>query len=803
MRSIFVFLAFCLLFSTTVFAQNAKITVSGQVKETGSNNPLAFVNVTLHQVGDRSFVTGGVTMENGDFTLKEITSGEYVLKLSFIGYENLEQRIQVGRLSPFLDLGTFFLAESISTLDEVEISSIRETMSAGLDRMTFGTEENLSQLGGSALQVMQNLPGITVDQEGKIFVRGSDKVAVLLDGKQTALTGFGLQTGLDNIPASAIEKIEIIHNPSSKYDANGMAGIINIVFKKSEAYGWNGKIGLIGGVGALWERRTNLGNIRDQYSLTPKINPSASFNYRKKDLNWFFQGDLLLHQRLNKNEFITTTFDDGRVQEQQFLENRTQPIYNIKTGLDWKVNEQNSFTFSALYNVRAYVDLGDLPYFNAVTNEATRLWQYYEEEVNTTFMTSLNYKHQFSQPGHQLEAMANYSFRRKDEVFYFENFQAGLLGTDTTMLIADEHVVDITLDYVKPLRAGRVELGGKFRNRYFPNLITFLPGTNSILDTGLDGTATYQELISAMYGNYIYESRNWELEGGLRLEYADINYLVDPNHTTYSSDGFDYFQLFPNVRWSYLFSKKSQLSLFYNRRVDRPEESMLRVFPQYDDPVILKIGNPTLLPQFTQSLEAGYKYSWKKGSLYTAAYHRMTQNIITRILTPVEGTNRLVSIFQNADRGSNTGIELVLDQQLSSAWRINFNANGYRNVIQDFSITNAYPNDTQFSRGVESLISGNAKANLRWKSGKIGEWQLTGIYLARDLIPQGTIAARYSVDLGWKKAIQGGKGELLLTGSDIFNTLVIRQEIRGADFTLISSDFYETQAFRVGYSYRF
>lgn len=803
MRKILLLLALQIFSFQVLLAQYNKVTLSGQVKEKGSNSSLAFVNVTLHRAVDSSFVSGGVSADNGNFVLKDVAPGEYLLRMSFIGYENLDQKIQVGRLSPFLDLGTFFLSENITTLGEVEVSAMRETLSAGLDRMSFGTEENLSQLGGSALQVMQNLPGITVDQEGKVFVRGSDKVAILLDGQQTALTGFGLQTGLDNIPASAIEKIEIIHNPSSKYDANGMAGIINIVFKKSEAYGWNGKIGLIGGAGALWERRANLGNIRDQYSLTPKINPSASFNYRKKDINWFFQGDLLWHQRLNKNEFITTTFDDGRVQEQQFLENRTQPIYNIKTGLDWKINAQNELSFSALHNVRAYVDLGDLPYFNALTNEATRLWQYYEEEVNTTFMGSLHWKHQFSQPGHKIDVISNYSFRRKDEVFYFENFEQGLFGTDTTMLIADEHVVDITLDYVKPLRAGRVEVGGKFRNRFFPNLITFLPGTNSILDLGLDGTATYQELISAAYTNYIFESRNWELEGGLRLEYADINYLVDPDHSTYSSDGFDYFQLFPNVRWSYLFSKNSQLSLFYNRRVDRPEESMLRVFPQYDDPVILKIGNPTLLPQFTQSLEAGYKYSWKKGSLYTAAYHRMTQNIITRILTPVEGTNRLVSIFQNADRGQNTGLELVLDQEITKAWRINFNANGYRNLIGSFSTSNAYPNDTEFSRGQESLISGNAKMNLRWKSGKLGEWQLTGIYLAPDLLPQGRIDTRYSVDLGWKKAIQGGKGELLLTGSDIFNTLVIRQEIRGTDFTLVSSDFYETQAFRMGYSYRF
>jgi hypothetical protein len=179
-----------------------------------------------------------------------------------------------------------------------------------MDKKTFNVSDNVSQTGGSVLQTMQNIPSITV-QDGKVQLRGSDKVTVLIDGKQTALTGFGNQSGLDNIPASAIEKIEIINNPSAKYDANGNAGIINIIYKKNKQDGLNGKVGLSTGLGALWIKKQNLPTIRPQYQYTPKINPSLSLNYRKNKVNVFFQGDYLYTQTLNKNEFVTRTYNDG------------------------------------------------------------------------------------------------------------------------------------------------------------------------------------------------------------------------------------------------------------------------------------------------------------------------------------------------------------------------------------------------------------------------------------------------------------------------------------------------------------
>ena len=273
------------------------------------------------------------------------------------------QPIYVGSLSEFLDEGTIELEKDATVLSEVVVVSKQELINSKMDKKTFSVADNMSQSGGSVLQTMQNLPGVTV-HDGKVQIRGNDKVTVLIDGKQTALTGFGNQSGLDNIPASAIEKIEIINIPSAKYDANGNAGIINIIYKKNKKEGFNGKVGITSGLGSLWERKENLPTIRPQYSVTPKINPTLSLNYRKNKINAFFQGDYLYTETLNKNEFVTRTYTDGTIINQQSKRNRNTHFTTIKTGIDWNINEQNSLTVSGLFGTEKIIDNGDQPFFN-------------------------------------------------------------------------------------------------------------------------------------------------------------------------------------------------------------------------------------------------------------------------------------------------------------------------------------------------------------------------------------------------------------------------------------------------------
>lgn len=795
-------ISFVTLSISNSFAQNKTITVSGTIKDKTAKAVLPFLNVILKTEKDTAFVTGTVSNEEGMFTLSNIKPDNYFLEVSYIGYKTKRQTLFVGTLSEFLEVPTIEMEESSKTLSEVTITGKQDEVSGKMDKKIFSVEDNISQSGGSVLQTMQNLPGVTV-QDGKVQLRGNDKVTVLIDGKQTALTGMGSQTGLDNIPASAIEKIEIINNPSAKYDANGNAGIINIIYKKNKKDGFNGKVGLTGGLGSLWVRKENLPSIRPQYQFTPKLNPSLSLNYRKKKVNIFFQGDYLYTQTLNKNEFVTRTYDNGTIIQQQTKRNRNTHFATAKAGVDWNINDHNMLTISGLFGTEKIIDHGDQPFFNSDLSERLRLWQFLEDELKTTVMASAAYQHKFKQLGHVLNTGFNYTFHREDEKYFFDNIMPTFSGKDAFALISDEHVADFNLDYVKPLKYGRIEGGIKFRWREIPTNMKFIPGLNSPLDSAAGGPATYKEIIPALYGNYIYESKKIEAEIGLRVEYVNINYEVGSTHPVYKTSGYNYTQPFPNVRLAYKINDHNKLSLFYNRRVDRPNEVDIRIFPKYDDAEIIKVGNPELRPQFTNTFELGYKTNWKKGYFYTAAYHKLADGTITRIASTIPNSTLIYSIFQNAKRSYNTGLEVVLSQDVKKWFSFNLNLNGYHNLIEAFTVENKYPVANTFNAERQQIFSGNAKLNTIFHLPKNFDIQATFIYLAPDIIPQGKIAQRFSLDLGIKKTIQKGKGELFLNATDLANTMVIKKQIQGKDFHYTTTDYYETQVIRLGYNYKF
>lgn len=800
-QKVFFFLMLQLLLGSISNAQTS-VTLSGTVQDKNSKAPLPFVHVVLKTEKDSSFVSGTVSNEEGRFSLTKIKSGNYTLEVSYLGYKTAKQSLFVGNLTEYLDLKTIELEEKSTSLQEVVVTAKTAEISEKMDKKTFALKDNISQTGGSVLQAMQNLPGVTL-QDGKVQLRGNDKVTVLIDGKQTALTGFGSQTGLDNIPASAIEKIEIINNPSAKYDANGNAGIINIIYKKNKKDGFNGKVGFTTGLGALWVRKENLPTIRPQYTLTPKMNPSVSLNYRKNKVNVFFQGDYLYTETLNKNEFVTRNYDDGTVINSQLKRNRNTHFTTLKSGIDYSINNQNSLTLSGLFGSEKIIDRGDQPFFNGDLSERLRLWQFLEDELKTTWMATANYQHKFKEAGHLLNVGLNYTFHREDEKYFYDNYLPSSTGTDAFKLLSDEQVYDFNFDYIKPLKYGRIETGIKLRNRNIPTNMHFIPGVNSVLDTNAGGWATYNEFIPAVYGNYLFENKKWEAELGLRLEYVKIQYDVNPNHVVYKSDGYHYTQPFPNVRVAYKINDHHKVSVFYNRRVDRPNEVDIRIFPKYDDAEIIKVGNPALRPQFTNLIELGYKKTWEKGSLYSAVYHRFANGTITRIASTVPPSNLIYATFQNVDKSYNTGVEMVFTQEISQLYSFNVNVNAYRNQIDAFTVENKYPTAHTFSADQQEIYSGNIKWNQTLHLAKNTDVQIATVYLAPDLIPQGKIKSRFSLDLGLKKAIQKGKGELFLNATDLLNTMRIKKEINGQGFNYTSNDYYETQVVRLGYSYKF
>lgn len=792
---------FVLIGATRSLAQTS-VSISGSIKDRKTKEALPFVTVTLKNSNDSTLVQGTVTNEEGRFTLSNIKSGNYYTEVTFIGYKSFRQNVYAGTLSQYLDIGTLELEEDAQVLNEVEVTAKQEEISGKMDKKSYTLENNTTQSGGTVLQAMQNLPGVTV-QDNKVQIRGSDKVVVLIDGKQTALTGFGNQSSLDNIPASAIEKIEIINNPSAKYDANGNAGIINIIYKKNKQEGFNGKAGFSGGLGALWIKKDNLPTIRPQYQYTPKINPSLSLNYRKKKINFFFQGDYLLTNTLNKNEFVDRYYDTGEIIRQQTKRNRNTTIGTAKAGFDYNPNDNNQFSLSALFSSERILDHGDEPFFNSDLTDRKRLWQFLEDELKTTVTASSNYQHKFKQAGHLLNIGLNYTFHREDEKYYFTNVMLTYTGNDAFKLLSDEHVADFNFDYIKPMKYGRLETGIKFRYRNIPTNMQFFPGINSPIDSSAGGWATYKETIPALYANYVLEKAKYEVEAGIRAEYVGVNYLVNPNHPTYKSNGYNYTQPFPNVRLAYKFNDRNKLSVFYNRRVDRPNEVDIRIFPKYDDAEIIKVGNPALSPQFTNLFELGYKSSWNKGYLFGSVYHKSANGTITRIASVVPGSTLIYSIMQNAGKSYNSGLELLLAQDIKNWFSFNINFNGYQSIIEAFTVENKYPAINTYSSARQELISWNSKFNGVFHLKNKTDIQLTAIYLAPDLIPQGKIGTRFSLDIGIKKQIQKGKGELFLNATDLFNTMQVHKEIQGTGFYYISTDYYETQVIRVGYNYKF
>lgn len=791
-----------LLIATHAIAQTSEVTVSGIVKDGEDKSVFPYVNVVLKTAKDSAFVAGTITNEEGRFTIAGIKTGSYVLEVSFMGYETRKEPLFIGSLSPFLEVPAIELKSQSTILEGVVVSARISALSEQLDKKSYSMADNISQTGGSVLQSMQNLPGVTV-QDGKVQLRGNDKITVLIDGKQTALTGFGSQAGLDNIPASAIDRIEIINNPSSKYDANGNAGIINIIMKKNKQKGFNGKLELTSGLGSLWVRKENLPTIRPQYTFTPKINPSLSLSYRRDKVNVFLQADNLYTETLNKNEFVTRHYQDGTVIHSQLKRNRNTNFLTTRLGVDYAIDEQNTLTVSGMFGSEKIIDRGDQPLFNSDMSQRLRLWQFLEDELKTTAMATASFQHRFKEAGHLLNIGFNYTFHREEEQYFYYNYLPTTTGTDAFKLLSDEQVVDFNIDYIKPLKQGRLETGIKLRNRGIPTNMEFRPGVNSILDMDAGGWANYRELIPAVYGNYVFENEKWEAELGLRMEYVKIRYDVNPYHSTYKSDGYRYTQPFPNMRLGYKLNNNNKLSIFYNRRVDRPNEVDIRIFPKYDDAEIIKVGNPALRPQFTNSLEAGFKNSWGGGYFYSALYHRFADGTITRISSIVPGSTLVYAIFQNAGKSYNTGMEAIVNQKISELYSFSINANIYRNQINAFTAQNFYPEPNTFSADQQTAISGNLKLNNIFHFANGLDAQLTAIYLAPDIIPQGKIISRFSVDAGMKKTIQNGRGELFFNATDLLNTMVIKREIKGVGFNYTSDDYYETQVVRLGYNFKF
>ncbi|MCK7591345.1 TonB-dependent receptor [Subsaxibacter sp. CAU 1640] len=795
-----------LLTSILVNAQET-ITITGQIIDQETQEAIPFVSVSVNDEATNAIVTGTISDDNGRFEIKDLKTGKYIVNITYLGYETVQRKIASGGLNPIFDLGKIELKPSAAALDEVTIEAKRATVNSALDKKSFSLADNVAQSGGSVVDAMKTMPGVAFDQEGKVVLRGSDKVVVLIDGKQSSLTGFGNQKGLSNIPASNIERIEIINNPSAKYDANGFAGIVNIVYKKEKQTGLNGDVGLSFGLGALSKRKEDTPTDYGSFSVNPKLIPSLNLNYRTDNLNYFLQSEFIIQEALPNNEFTTRNYDDGRNIISQVPENRRQFRSIITGGVDWELSDNDAITLSGMFDREKHIDTSQVAFINLDNNVRNRLYTWKEEEITSFINVAANYKHSFPQAGHSLSANVQYTRGLEDESYFLNDSSAVRIGRDMTNIRAIEHTTSLSTDYARALSSGKIEAGAKVRFRNLPVDYTINRGNESIIYPNLGDFSTWKENLYAFYGNYLLEKERFDVEAGLRAEQTDVSYVLDPQNAYYpSNDKYDYFELFPSVRFSYKLNDKNKLSVFYNRRIDRPGEPELRIFPKYDDPELLKVGNPYLRPQTTNSFELAHRYNWSSGSLFSAVYHREINDAYLRIFS-VDNSNPQYDIvnriYSNVDSSTNSGIEILFSQDISSFWKLTASANLYINHIDAYQGTLLFPTERTFNIETSNDEAGDFKISNSFNLPKELELQLTGLWYSPRNIPQGEELARSSIDLGLKKSIWDKKGEITLSASDLFNNFGLRQRIKGEGFTALYENYYETQIIRLGMKYKF
>jgi outer membrane receptor protein involved in Fe transport len=790
-------------------AVNAQISasVSGRAMDASSGEPVPFASVTASRQGEEGVVTGVVAEEDGRFVIRGLPEGRFLITADSVGHEPSQIELVVGELNDVYDLGPIDLRPSQSAVEQVVVVGQQLDSGATIDRRVFSMADNPIGSTGSLLDAMRTLPGLSVDQEGRVLLRGSDQVSILIDGRYSSLAGFGNQTGLDSVPAANIDRIEIINNPSAAFDSSGMAGVINIIYREDAEEGLNLEAGFTIGSGTLSKQKPDLPTDLGSFSQNQKIIPSFNLNYNAEDRRYFLQSEFLFQDDLPNNEFTTRYYDDGSIVVSQVPENRDQDQYIINGGMERFLEEGRSFTASAVIDFETHIDVAQVPFIDQATMTRNRYWYWREKEDTGYFNVNFEYEKQFEEVGRELSMSLQYVRGWEDEAYFLNEESLIRVGTDMTHLKAEENTLPFEIDYVKPLANGRLESGGRLQRRWIPITYDVMRGTGSVIYDGLGDWSEWSEDIYAGYVNLVREGARYGLEAGFRLEQTDVTYDLPPENIYYSqSDAYDYFEIYPSVGITYYINDRVSFSAHVNRRVDRPGEPELRIFPKYDDPELLKVGNPYLRPQFTETVDLSVERVWDRGSALLSAYVRDIENPFTRVFA-IDPTNTdyniINKIYQNVGSGSQQGIELILSQDIGQVWTLTGSINVYEKTIDADVVTLLFPVERPFNvlYSQDNTWDFSLNNSVNFLNGM--QLQLSFSYYGERNIAQGTEAARSSIDLGFAMPVLDGAGELTVSATDIFNNFGLRQYIVGNGFNAVYENYYETQVVSVGITRKF
>lgn len=755
--------------------------VVGKVQDAATKAPLEYATVSIYNSKDSSLATGSITDEKGAFTLELKKPGKYYVIASFLGY--LEQNLGNVTLTPDepkANLGAILLKADAEALGEVEIVAERSQIQMQLDKKVFTVGKDLANAGGSAVDILDNIPSVQVDVDGNVSLRGSGNVQIFIDGKPSGLSG---PDALKFLQADQIDRIEVITNPSARYSAEGEVGIINIVLKKDLKKGLNGSVSLNTGYphnhggGITLNYRTKHVNLFTSYNL----------NYRKNLGNGFY-----------RQEF--TGADTLAVLEANRKHERGGLGSTFRLGSDFFWKDYNTITIAGLYSYRKNSNNTDLTYqnFNSL-NEllSSSLRNEEENEISNNFEAEVNYRRTFKKKGQEFVGVVKYFVNDDDEMGNItENPILGnsSLLTQRTGNKEYENNWLIQADYIHPLPKGiQFETGARITlrtidNNYFVDQLE-TSGEWATLP-GLVDTFNYQENIYAAYGILSGKYKKISWQGGLRTEITDIDITSAVNNTEVKKN---YVGFFPSAHLSYAANDKNTFQVSYSRRLSRPSYRNLLPFSNYSDSRNFRMGNPDLNPEYTNSFELGYLRYWKTGSLLSSVYYRYRTGVTARI-TQVTAEGTTINLPVNLSDEHSVGVEFTVSQTLWKIWTISGGLNAYY-----FQSNGIYEGE---DLGANSL-AGNMRFTSKWSLPKDFGIQAAVMYRSPQQSSQGRTLSMTSLDLSASKDLFKKKATLSLNVRDVFNSRKFRSETTTSEFTSYNEFQWATRQVVLTFSYRF
>ena len=764
--------------------QNFEGDISGKILDEQSKKPMPYANISVFRMKDSTLAGGGITDEKGFFKIEKLKPGFYKIKIDFIGYDRYTTTAKITPQTPSVNIGNILLKPAVTQLGEVEVKSDKPMVEFKLDKKVINVDKNIVTSGGNATDILRNTPSVQVDMDGNVSLRGSTNVNILVDGKPSTLSAGDKAAILEQIPASTIERIEIITNPSAKYDPEGMAGILNIVTKQEKRQGINGLVTLnygtmkkFGGTLSI-NRRVN------------KTNLFFSYDYRNDDRNGYRNHDRYMYYN---DTLLSHTVINSKRTNQNFS-------HNFKGGFDYNFNPLNSLNFTATY--RTGERNGNDYSINKVVSSVGTTSQYYQRDEKSTNPSnnidlSLGYKKKFNEPMREFTSDLYFSkgIFNDDESYHQYNF-VPIYTTPSQKSNSDNTFTNLTFqsDYVHPIsEKTRLDAGIKAmmrtsdNNYFFYNFDTL--ATDFKQDTNLSNHFVYSDYVYAAYSTLSQEWKKFSIQLGLRAEETVQNGDQKTSNYVFKRD---YFSLFPSTHISYSLPHDNKLQISYSRRINRPNPHSINPFIDKSDPLTWHMGNPNLKPEYINSYEFGHIKDWKKLSLTSQIFYKTTDNVVSRYRNV--DTNGVVTVYpNNMSKAESYGLEFIVSTQPAKFMRLMGTFSYYKTKVIGSDGDNDLTNST---------MSYDAKFNASFFLPKNFSAQINGMFNGPSVMAQATRTGFYTVDAGLRKELWDRKASLSLRLSDIFNTMKFQVKTDDPNLKALMEFKRETRILYVTFTYK-